>query len=66
MTKPTLIKTFKWDWLTVSEVQSITIMAGGMAVSNRCGTGRTKSYASWSEGRPKETDSSVLGALGRA
>jgi hypothetical protein len=32
MTKATLIKkTFHWGWLTVSEVESIILMAGSMA-----------------------------------
>ena len=36
LTKVTLIKkTFNWDWLIVSEVQSIFIMAGSMATSRQ-------------------------------
>jgi hypothetical protein len=36
MTKATFIKkTINWSWLTVSEVQSIIIMMGSMAVSRQ-------------------------------
>jgi len=36
MTKPTLIKDeFSWDWLIVSEVQSIIILAGSMVASRQ-------------------------------
>jgi bacteriorhodopsin len=36
MTKATLTKkTFKWCWLTVSEVQSIIVMVGSMAASSQ-------------------------------
>jgi hypothetical protein len=38
MTKATLIRTMlNWDWLTVSEVQSIIIMAGSMQHPSRHG-----------------------------
>jgi hypothetical protein len=57
MTKATLIKTtFNWGWLTVSEVQPIIIMVGGMVAAGRHGPGEgAKSSTSWSKGNRKET-----------
>jgi hypothetical protein len=51
MTKATLIRTtFKWGWLTGSEVQSIIIKAGAWQHPYRHGAGGAESFTSSSEG----------------
>ena len=51
MTKATLIRTtFSWGWLTGSGVQSIFIMAGSTAGSDRHGAGRAESSTLSSKG----------------
>jgi hypothetical protein len=50
MTKATVIKTFKWGWLTGSEVQSIIIKAGTWHHAGRHGAGGNESSTSSSEG----------------
>jgi hypothetical protein len=49
MTKASLIKTFNWGWLTVSEVQSIIIKVGAWQYSGRHDTGRAESSTSSSK-----------------
>jgi hypothetical protein len=46
MTKATLIRTFKWGWLTGSEVQSIIIKAGGWQHPGWHGAGGAESSTS--------------------
>ena len=49
------MRTFKWGWLTGSEVQSITIKAGTWQPPGRHGVGRAGSSTSSSRSKQEKT-----------
>jgi hypothetical protein len=54
MTKATFIRlTFNWSWLTISEVQSIIIMAGSMAVFRQTWCWRSQEFYILIPGQPE-------------
>jgi len=55
MTKATLIKTFHWSWLTVSEVQSVVSMVGNTAACRWTRCWKSQKFYILMHGRQKET-----------